>query len=85
MGWRFDGLSSILPLRDGKTVLLFGTVHNGNVGIATVNQRMYRNCDIVLTDISYVFLSYHIMHVYIVCILYVYTVYPAQLIQWSSS
>ena len=41
MGWRFDGLTSILPLRDGKTVLMFGTVHNGNVGIATVNQRMY--------------------------------------------
>ena len=28
--WSVDGLTSILPLRDGKTILLFGVAHNGD-------------------------------------------------------
>ena len=40
--WRFDeGINSILPLRDGKTVLLFAVAHNGDLGLINANQRTY--------------------------------------------
>ena len=40
-GWRADGITSILPLKDGKTVLLFGVVHNGDLGMLTANDRSF--------------------------------------------
>jgi hypothetical protein len=36
-----DGLTSILPLKDGKTVLLFGVAHNGDLGMMTASDRTY--------------------------------------------
>lgn len=39
--WSVGGLSSILPLRDGKTVLLFGVAHNGDLGMMSAADRTY--------------------------------------------
>ena len=41
IAWRTEPLTSILPLRDGKTVLLFGVLHAGNLAIFTANQRLW--------------------------------------------
>ena len=41
MTWTVDGLTSILPLRDGKTVLLFGVAHNGDLGMMSAADRTY--------------------------------------------
>jgi hypothetical protein len=39
LGWRWGGFNSILPLRDGKTVLGFGTIHNGDLMMGTAARR----------------------------------------------
>jgi hypothetical protein len=39
LGWRWGGLNSILPLRDGKTILAFGVIHNGDLMMGTANRR----------------------------------------------
>ena len=41
IGWRDWGFNSILPLRDGKTVLAFGSTHNGDLLEMAVNDRTF--------------------------------------------
>ena len=41
IGWSPDSINSILVMKDGKTVLLFGVLHSGDLGIMTINDRTF--------------------------------------------